>query len=199
MVSAAHLAFSLALPTENAGKRLLAQPDREITWVRKLYEKAVAGFYDVVLIGDGWHTRAGQTIRWPTGKGSPCIDDILPSMITDIVLTNYGSEKRIVIDTKFNSILTSGRFREKSLRSGYIYQIYAYLRSQEGQDDPLWDNASGLLLHPAINCMMDEFVEIQGHEIRFTTVNLSASAVEIRNQLLRAVGLSGVSLDSVAT
>ena len=49
MVSAAHLAFDLALPTEASGSKLLALPEREITWVRRLYEKAIAGFYDVVL------------------------------------------------------------------------------------------------------------------------------------------------------
>ena len=49
MAAAAHLAFDLALPTEAAGNKLLARPDREIIWVKRLYEKAVGGFYDVVL------------------------------------------------------------------------------------------------------------------------------------------------------
>jgi len=43
--------------------------------------------------------------------------------------------RRIVIDTKFNAVLTPGWHREKTLRSGYIYQIYAYLRSQEDNGD----------------------------------------------------------------
>lgn len=49
MVATAHLAFDLALPTETEGARQLSLPDREITWIRKLYEKGIAGFYDVVL------------------------------------------------------------------------------------------------------------------------------------------------------
>ena len=53
MVSAAHLAFNLALPTETAGTEYLSLPDREIAWIRKLYEKGIAGFYDVVLISGG--------------------------------------------------------------------------------------------------------------------------------------------------
>ena len=110
--------------------------------------------------------------------------DILPTMRTDIVLDHAPSGQRIVIDTKFTSILTCGWHREKSLRSGYVYQIYAYLRSQAGRDDPLSDNASGLLLHPAIGEMVDETVVIQGHSIRFATVDLTASATEIRSRLL---------------
>ncbi len=187
MVAAANLAFDLALPTETTGNKLLALPDREIEWVRRLYEKAVAGFYDVVLSGSGWRIDAGKVIGWLIEHKTSGIDKILPSMRTDVVLDHHGAGRRIVIDTKFTSIVTRGWYREESLSSGYIYQIYAYLRSQEGKGDPLSANASGLLLHPSINAMVDESVVIQGHEIRFATVDLGATAREIRKQLLKVV------------
>lgn len=66
-----------------------------------------------------------------------------------------------------------------------IYQIYAYLRSQEGKGDALADGASGVMLHPAVGAMRDETVVIQGHAIRFATVDLAAGAADIRAQLLR--------------
>ena len=187
MVSAAHLAFNLALPTEAAGTKHLSLPDREITWIRKLYEKGIAGFYDVVLSRQGWRVDAGKTIGWLIDSKSPGIDKILPSMRTDIVLDHASAGRRIVIDTKFNSVVTRGWYREETLRSGYIYQIYAYLRSQEGNGDPLTANASGLLLHPSVGCMVNESVVIQGHEIRFATVDLGADAKEIRSQLLKVL------------
>ena len=187
MVSAAHLAFNLALPTEAAGTKHLSLPDREITWIRKLYEKGIAGFYDVVLSRQGWRVDAGKTIGWLIDSKSPGIDKILPSMRTDIVLDHASAGRRIVIDTKFNSVVTRGWYREETLRSGYIYQIYAYLRSQEGNGDPLAANASGLLLHPSVGCMVNESVVIQGHEIRFATVDLGADAKEIRSQLLKVL------------
>jgi len=187
MVSAAHLAFTLALPTEAAGTKHLSLPDREITWIRKLYEKGIAGFYDVVLSRQGWRVDAGKTIGWLIDSKSPGIDKILPSMRTDIVLDHASAGRRIVIDTKFNSVVTRGWYREETLRSGYIYQIYAYLRSQEGNGDPLAANASGLLLHPSVGCMVNESVVIQGHEIRFATVDLGADAKEIRSQLLQVL------------
>lgn len=105
-------------------------------------------------------------------------------MRTDVVLDYPLSGRRIVIDTKFNSIVTSGWYREETLRSGYLYQIYAYLRSQVGKGDPLADRASGLLLHPSLGTNVDETVVIQGHDIRFATVDLAASSSEIRRQLL---------------
>ena len=90
MVSVAQLAFNLALPTESAGAKHLSLPDREITWIRKLYEKGLAGFYDVVLSGKGWRVDAGKTIGWLIENKSPGIDKILPSMRTDIILRPFG-------------------------------------------------------------------------------------------------------------
>ena len=190
MVAAAHLAFSLALPTEAAGSKQLSLPDREITWIRKLYEKGIAGFYDVVLSQKGWRVDAGKTIGWQIESKSLGIDKILPSMRTDIILDHPVAERRIVIDTKFNSVVTRGWYREESLRSGYVYQIYAYLRSQEGKGDLLAENASGLLLHPSVGDMVNEAVVIQNHEIRFATVDLGGTAKEIREQLLQVLAVS---------
>ena len=130
---------------------------------------------------------AGKKISWQIENKTSGIDSILPSMMTDIVLEHQDKLQRIVIDTKFNSIVTSGWYRDETLRSGYIYQIYTYLRSQENINDPLSINAIGILLHPSIDKMVDESVVIQGHRIRFSTVDLSATANDIRNQLLHIV------------
>ena len=185
MVAAAKLAFDLALPTEVSGANVLSLPDREVTWVRRLFERAVGGFYDVVLSPQGWRVVCGGTMGWQIEQKTDGIEKILPTMRTDVVLDHSSTGRRIVIDTKFTSIVTTGWYREETLRSGYVYQIYAYLRSQVGRGDTLADCASGLLLHPAIGQTVDETAVIQGHHIRFATVDLTASPVDIRSQLLR--------------
>lgn len=187
MVAAAQLAFDLALPTEALGANVLALPDREEVWVRRLFERAVGGFYDVTLRVQGWQVKCGGMLNWQVEDKTVGIDRILPSMCTDVVLDHPGTGRRIVIDTKFNAIITRGWYREETLRSGYVYQIYAYLRSQVGQGDPMADGASGLLLHPAIGDMVDETVVIQGQRIRFATVDLGAEPCEIRGQFRRLV------------
>ncbi|WP_338429903.1 5-methylcytosine-specific restriction endonuclease system specificity protein McrC [Aeromonas jandaei] len=187
MLAAAHLAFNIALPTEATGAKQLSLPDREITWIRKLYEKGIAGFYDVVLSKSGWRVDAGKTMSWQIERKTLGIDKILPTMRTDIILDHSDAGRRIVIDTKFNSVVKRGWYREETLRSGYLYQIYAYLRSQEGKGDPLAKNASGLLLHPSVGYMVNEAVVIQNHEIRFATVDLGSPAREIREQLLQVL------------
>ncbi len=186
MVAAARLAFDLALPTEAAGASPLPRAVRDEQWVRGLFERAVRGFYGVVLSAQGWRVEPGGTrLQWAVERSTPGIDRILPQMRTDIVLENRPSGRRIVIDTKFNSILTSGWYREETLRSDYLYQIYAYLRSQAGLGDPLADRAEGVLLHPAVGRNIDETAVIQGHAIRFATVDLAAESSTIRRQLLK--------------
>ena len=113
----------------------------------------------------------------------------MPQMQTDIVLDGppadeHGHGHRIVIDTKFTSILKTGRSGSQGLKSGYIYQMYAYLRSQESDSDPGSLDSSGLLLHPSVGEDVDESAVIQGHRIRFATVDLAADSTAIRAQLI---------------
>ena len=187
MVAAARLAFELALPTELSGTNVLPLPDREERWVRLLFERAVGGFYEVTLGSRGWRVSTGGWLDWQIDRRTPDIDRILPRMRTDIVLEHGPSHRRIVIDTKFTSILTHGWYRDETLRSGHLFQIYAYLRSQVGRGDRIADRAEGLLLYPSVGGSLDETAVIQGHPIRFSTVDLAASSETIRQQLLNAV------------
>jgi 5-methylcytosine-specific restriction enzyme subunit McrC len=80
--------------------------------------------------------------------------------------------------------VTRGWYREESLKSGYLYQMYAYVRSQVGGGDGRAARAAGLLLHPAIDSEVDESVEIQGHSIRFATVDLAGAPRTIRDRVV---------------
>ena len=182
MVGAARLAFDLALPNETANPASLSIPRREVDW--QLYEMAIYGFYKVTLSPHGWRVSHGKTLHWHPQNPTPGIQSILPSMKTDIWLEHPGQRRRIIIDTKFSDIITRGRGGNPSLQSEHIYQIYAYLRSQENPGDPLSLTASGLLLHPAVNRTLDESADIQGHPIRFAALDLAAPAPQIRRQLL---------------
>lgn len=186
MVAAATLAFELAMPTETAGQHKMPLSDRDERWVRRLFERAVGGFFQALLPPSAWRVSRGGIWDWHDTARTAGIGRILPGMRTDIVIDDEAVRRRIVIDTKFNSIVTNGWYREESLRSGYLYQMYAYLRSQEGHDE-LADGAEGVLLHPSVGSTLDESVVIQGHKIRFLTVDLSGKPREIRNELLKVV------------
>ena len=194
MLAAAELAFSLSLPSEDPGRAHLPSPDRDEKWVRRLFEVAVGGFYRTVLGPGGWSVMPGKKISWPIEERTKTsrIDEIMPGMKTDIVLESppadeHDDRHRIVIDTKFTSILKPGHHRSLTLKSSHIYQMYAYLRSQERDSDPRSLDSSGLLLHPSVGEDVDESAVIQGHRIRFATIDLAADSMVIRARLITLV------------
>ena len=63
MVAAAKLAFDLKLPTEDTGEHVLAMPDRDEHWVRRLFERAVYGFYNVTLSSAQWRVFQGNRVE----------------------------------------------------------------------------------------------------------------------------------------
>ena len=142
----------------------------------------MAGLYEVNLRPQGWKVRAGKKLDWQVEDPSNGITEILPSMTTDIELES--DQQHIVIDTKFNSVVAKGWYKDKTLRSGYLYQMYAYLRSQERSNNPKSLNSTGILLHPCISQPLDEQATIQGHTIRYVTVDLTDSAKNIQKALL---------------
>lgn len=76
------------------------------------------------------------------------------------------------IDTKCTAIFTASTYRDQILKSGYLYQLYTYLRSQERDDDLASLMAEGMLLHPQTGGSVDEEITVQGHVMRFKTVDL---------------------------
>ena len=192
MIAAARLALSLSIPTEQSGLALLPVVNRRETRGWKLYEDAVAGFYDVALFYQGWKVRQGGHIQWPASDPTVGLHAIMPEMVTDIVLERRERStstvgQRIVIDTKFTSILQRSQYGKQTLKSGNMYQLYTYLRSQERLDDPVSHHSSGALLYPSLGVDYNESAIIQGHRVSFTTVDLAADSQTIRRQLLQIV------------
>jgi hypothetical protein len=54
---------------------------------------------------------------------------------------------------------------------------------------PWADHASGLLLHPPINGDFDEYLVIQGHRMRLTTVDLTSDNADIQKRLMELTQL----------
>lgn len=184
MVTLAHFVFDLVLPTEDDGEYSLVKVSKEEKLVRTLFERAIRNFYKIELDTTEYDVAPGnKRWDWMTDKPTEKILTMLPTMQTDIVIENRSNNKRLVIDTKFTSIFAATRFREEILKSGYIYQMYAYLRSQEKPNDVVAKNAEGMLLHPCIGEPVDESAYFNGHLIRFTTVDLAGSTEGVMKRL----------------
>ena len=189
VLGTAELAFNLALINESDGSGLYPSPDKQEHWVRILFEKAVAGFYDLKL-GKDWKVKHGRKLNWQIESATPLISELMPSMKLDILLENQMLSKRIIIDTKYTSITSERQFGGESFKSNYIYQLYTYLRSQEHPSDHLSLSSTGMLLHPSVGVSYDEVASIQGHELRFCTVDLTQSAASIEKELLSLICIS---------
>jgi 5-methylcytosine-specific restriction enzyme subunit McrC len=179
MVSVARLALDLVLPTETTGSTPVTRLERDEKLLRSIFEKAVAGFYRHEFHGrDGWRVRPQASIDWGAEAVTAHASALLPGMRPDLILERK-SDRRIVLDTKFTNILSPRAHGGESFKSSNLYQVYAYIRSQSGRGDALWEGATGVLLYPSLDRELDESVIIQGHRIRFVTVNLAASAAAI--------------------
>lgn len=191
MVSLAKAVFDLVLPTEHVGTRSLLKAQRDMTAFRKLFEKAIGNFFAAELPRDeGWRVLPGKQFNWPVSSGSAGIGSYLPIMITDIIIENMQENRRIIIDTKFTDVLTASQYGGKRFKTGHIYQLYSYLRSQERPNDAMSLTADGMLLYPSIGMEVDETALIQGHRVRFVTVDLARSSAEVVDKLRKLPLLS---------
>ena len=185
MVSLARAVFDLILPTEKEGSRTVPKAHREDTEFRRLFERAVGNFFATELPrGEGWRVYPGRKFYWPVNNASPKIYEYLPIMETDIILENELENRRVIIDTKFTNILTKSKYGDSHrFKSKNIFQLYSYLRSQERTGDSRSLNSEGMLLYPTIDLDVDEEAEIQGHIVRFCTIDLSAPSYNIVKHL----------------
>ena len=185
LISLALAVFDLVLPTEQEGVRSLLRAQREVTEFRRLFERAVGNFFSTELPREeGWRVFRGKQLNWSVDAASPGIDEHLPIMVTDIILENEQKNRRIIIDTKFTNILTKSQFGDaQRFKSDHIYQLYAYLRSQEHDVDSRSLSSEGMLLYPAIDIDVDDTAEIQGHFFRFATINLAKPTTTIAENL----------------
>ena len=184
LLTLCRLIFELAIPTEQAGVQSVEQINKTDTWLRQLFEKATIGFARVNLPASSWKISSGKQLSWQQESASNHINKFLPDMQTDLIIEHTACQHRMIIDTKCTSIVRQSRSKKDKFKSEHIYQLYAYLRSQEKTTDTPSCHATGMLLYPAIDENINEHVIIQNHIIKFSTINLQEDSSLIRKNLL---------------
>lgn len=184
MLSLAKMVFDAVIPSEEIGQSSAVVADADVHLVRRLFEKAVANALRIQLQPFGWQVLRGRKLSWPVEAVSEELDAHLPGMQTDIELLHQVRKHKLVIDTKFTNIFTSSQYREQVLRSGYLYQLYAYLRTQEDATSGQGWRSEGVLLHPQCGEALNAYMNIQGHCMKFMTIDLMSSPDEFEQQLL---------------
>ena len=181
MLAICELILQRQMPTEAMGQDVLPGLDRDVVTLHQVYERFVANFYRIHL-GE-WSVTPQALLSWNTTKPSR----YLPSMRPDLVLRHRGSSRVVVLDTKFTPYaLISGRFGRDQSDSSHLYQLYAYLRSQEHVSEQ-HRIASGILLYPTVHRDISETGELQGHTISVKTIDLSMPWMEIQDRLIAII------------
>lgn len=182
LIQTCQLLNELQIPATHKGNYLLpALAEMSEEWLRKLFEKAVYGFYLHNLPCCLWEVSHNKKLKWKFEE-EHVSSEMMPSMEVDIILKNKQTHNAMIIDTKFNEILVRNRFGNEKFRNGYIYQIYTYLRSQEQAGRPIFQR--GVLLHPSVGYEISNKAKIQGYSIEFQTIDLTATAKKIKARLI---------------
>lgn len=181
MLSICEMIVLRQMPLEVDGTNALPTVDRELLILHRIYERFVANFYRMHLIG--WDVSAQKRLDWNAQEAN----GHLPMMVPDLILQEQETERVIILDTKFTAAsLVENQWGKPIYDPSHLYQLYAYLRSQEQVSDA-YRSAEGILLYPAVQVRLSERVELQGHVIRIESVDLAAKWEEVERQLMELV------------
>lgn len=181
MLTICDLVLERQMPTEVAGAKDLHVLDRDGMTLWRIFERFIANFYQIRL--SGWKVSPQETFYWPTVESC----EFVPVMRPDVVLRHMLTGTVVVLDTKFTAkCLVVGQWEKMTFQRDHLFQIYAYLRTQEHVSEE-FTRATGLLLYPAVKHELMERIEVQGHRIRWETIDLALPWREIEGKLLQMI------------
>lgn len=181
MLAICDLFVQRTMPGDSDRKALVPMLDHELLVLYKIYERFVANFYRFHL--KDWDVNAQKRLDWHAGESN----EHLPLMIPDLLLQEKSSGRILILDTKFTAhSLVENQWGKPIYDSSHLYQVYAYLKSQEHLSEA-HRAAIGILLYPAVQQRFAERVRLQGHVIRIESVDLAAPWQEIERQLMEVV------------
>ena len=185
MLEICWLILQRQMPTEATGGHALPALDRDALVLHNIYERFVANFYRLHL--NGWMVTPQKRLEWHEKYSNP----YLPSMVPDLVLQEKSSDRLIILDTKFTThSLIQNQWGKEIFDSAHLYQLYAYLKSQEHVSEA-HRNAIGILLYPAVQNRFSERIELQDYIMKVECIDLTAPWQEIEGLLLELINNAG--------
>ncbi len=146
----------------------------------RIFELFLLNFYR--MHADGFSADP-EEMRWRIEEGSTGDRSLIPVMRTDITLRSRSDI--LVIDAKFYADPFPRSWGAPRLRSGHLYQLFAYLK-HAGRDGSLAP-VRGALVYAAPQESIQERYRIDGHDVTIATVDLSCAWSDIHDALLAIV------------
>jgi 5-methylcytosine-specific restriction enzyme subunit McrC len=190
LVSLSKLAISLQLISQQHGSDKFFDVEKEPEQLRKLFEAAISGFYKYHLKPNDWKVSGGRKFPWNLSDESDGFKALMPQMITDIEIEHAPTKNKLIIDTKFTSVLEKSIWKE-TFKSNHFYQLNAYLDASKQVARSKGDSLQieGMLLYPSVGADFTESAVLDGSRLRVCTVNLDGIPEEISQRLLSFVSL----------
>ncbi|MUV38769.1 Protein McrC [Lentibacillus sp. JNUCC-1] len=160
---------------EGTGHSAFYDFSRDHMKMARLFENFVKNFYRREYPGSNARS---EILDW--GAKGENIEN-LPLMHTDISM-EVGDQKYI-IDTKFYQHGLVEYKGKEIVRSGHLYQIYAYLENDKRKRKG--DQAVGILLYPRVNQTFALEYEVQGFVVKVCSVDLAVNWRVIEERLRR--------------
>ena len=145
----------------------------------RLYEKFILEYFR----REHPQLRASASfIDWALDDG---MSDGLPAMRSDITLSARG--RVLIIDAKYYTSTMQTYYEKKTVKSGNLYQIFAYVKNKQIAFERAGESVevSGMLLYAATDedVQPDATYRMSGNRISATTLDLDRPFDEIRAQL----------------
>ena len=145
----------------------------------RLYEKFILEYYR----REHPRLRASASfVEWALDDG---MMDGLPAMRSDITLSARG--RVLIIDAKYYAATMQRNFDKRSVHSGNLYQIFAYVKNKQAALERAGESVevSGMLLYAATDeeVLPDVTYRMSGNQIGVRTLDLDRPFEEIRAQL----------------
>ena len=145
----------------------------------RLYEKFILEYYR----REHPRLRASASfVEWALDDG---MSEGLPAMRSDITLSARG--RVLIIDAKYYKSTMQSNFDKKTVHSGNLYQIFAYVKNKQAVLERAGESVevSGMLLYAATDeeVQPDVTYRMSGNQIGVRTLDLDRPFEEIRAQL----------------
>ena len=145
----------------------------------RLYEKFILEYYR----REYPRLRASASfVEWALDDG---MSEGLPAMRSDITLSARG--RVLIIDAKYYAATMQTNFDRRTVHSGNLYQIFAYVKNKQAALERVGESVevSGMLLYAATDeeVQPDVTYRMSGNQIGVRTLDLDRPFEEIRAQL----------------
>lgn len=159
---------------------------RDEARMSKLFEDFIFNFYSIELTGC---SISRDLLQWNAVSQQDPELRYLPSMRTDVTIRS--GKELLVIDAKFYAETFQSHYGSRSIHSGNLYQLHAYLANYRSLVAP-GTQLSGMLLYPAVDAEVRLQYQLEGSRVSVCTLDLTRKWSALERELFEVLEFAGL-------